>query len=253
MKIERCANGHYYDGSRYSCCPHCGESEEAPVLKVEINEEKQMPISVPQAESAPVQQFAAAPLGEPKSEEIAALPVKNGSAEIPEELVVTQYSTEIPAAPVYEAPKAVYRPEAPAAKIYEEPKEEYSPFGSDDAKTVGIFASNTRDLDLTGWLVCRKGPGKGTDYHIFSGRNRIGGGRTMEVSMWEDRQIVEDNHVSLIYDPKNDNYWLIPGTATAFVNGELLIDARMLADYDIIGLGESELVFIPYCKSRMKW
>ena len=23
MKLERCANGHFYDGDLYSSCPHC--------------------------------------------------------------------------------------------------------------------------------------------------------------------------------------------------------------------------------------
>ncbi len=27
MKLQRCANGHFYDGDKYPTCPHCQDAE----------------------------------------------------------------------------------------------------------------------------------------------------------------------------------------------------------------------------------
>lgn len=56
---------------------------------------------------------------------------------------------------------------------------------------------------VVGWLVCIKGPSRGRDYRIRSGRNGIGRSDAMDVPIAGDDTVSRENHAFLVYEPQN--------------------------------------------------
>lgn len=128
-------------------------------------------------------------------------------------------------------------------------------YGDDDDKTISFgFFGITGIQPVTGWLVCLTGGEKGKDYRLHSGKNFIGRSNTMDVVLIDDKTISRDKHGSLTYDPKGNAFYLAPeGGNTVYLNGEMLETAQKLQTDDVITIGETDLVFIPYCKEDRKW
>jgi len=124
----------------------------------------------------------------------------------------------------------------------------------DDVKTVGIY-SKSHDADpVVGWLVCTEGTEKGRDYRLHHGRNFVGRGLTMDISIQADEQISRENHFSIVYDPKTGIFTAVSGEGTVTdINDKLLRGTEELKDDDIISVGATRLVFIAFCKENRKW
>lgn len=122
-------------------------------------------------------------------------------------------------------------------------------------KTVGVFKKEY-DLDpVVGWLVCIDGPEKGKDYRLWAKINTIGRSEKMDVCIKKDITISKDNHARLAYDPKHNNFQLIPGESTnnIYLNDEPIYTPARINAYDVIELGKSKTVFIPLCSERFSW
>ena len=122
-------------------------------------------------------------------------------------------------------------------------------------KTVGVFKKEY-DLDpVVGWLVCIDGPEKGKDYRLWAKINTIGRSERMDVCIKKDITISKDNHARLAYDPKHNNFQLIPGESTnnIYLNEEPIYTPARINAYDVIELGKSKTVFIPLCSERFSW
>ena len=125
----------------------------------------------------------------------------------------------------------------------------------DEGKTVGVFAKNLGVEPVTGWLVAISGPGKGNDYRIVSDRNFIGRSNKMGVVIKEDETISRENHAIISYNPKKQNFRLSPGEGKrlTYLNNEEVIEPVQLKPYDVIELGQTKLMFIPFCSSKFSW
>ena len=121
-----------------------------------------------------------------------------------------------------------------------------------DEKTVGIYKKRGWD-PVAGWLVCVAGPEKGRDYRLHSGRNFLGRALQMDISVADDKEISRENHCSVVYEPKRRNFFLVPGSANVYLNGQTVNESATLATGDTIGAGGSEFVFIPFCKEGREW
>jgi len=128
----------------------------------------------------------------------------------------------------------------------------FGPVGQDDNKTVGIYKKRGWN-PVTGWLVCISGPEKGRDYRLHSGRNFLGRAPSMDISITDDSQISRENHCSIVFEPKNREFLLVPGSASIYKNGSAVSEAVALVDGDTIGAGASEFVFIPFCEEGREW
>ena len=125
----------------------------------------------------------------------------------------------------------------------------------EENKTVGVFKKEY-DLDpVVGWLVCIDGPEKGKDYRLWARINTIGRSEKRDVCIRKDITISKENHARLAYDPKHNNYKLIPADSTnnIYLNDEPVYTPMQIEAYDIIELGTSKMVFIPLCGERFKW
>lgn len=125
----------------------------------------------------------------------------------------------------------------------------------DAAKTVGIFKRKMGIDPCVGWLVAVQGPTKGQDYRITAERNFIGRSETMDISITEDESIARDNHAIISYNPKNNTYRLFPGDSKrlVYLNDEEVIAPEVLKLHDRIELGETVMLFVPFCDENFQW
>ena len=125
----------------------------------------------------------------------------------------------------------------------------------EENRTVGVMFKKKGVDPVVGWLVCVKGPEKGRDYRIQSGRNTIGRSRKMDVCVAGDDSISRENHASLAYDRKANRFTLVPGEGRelVYLNGEALYQPSQLGHHDEIELGETKLHFVPFCDEKFHW
>lgn len=126
----------------------------------------------------------------------------------------------------------------------------------DDDRTIsfGFFGVAAAIQPVAGWVVCLTGGERGKDYRLHSGKNFVGRGTSMDVVLVDDKSISRDRHCSITYDPKGNTFYLSPEEGNVVsLNGEVIEKAERLNGEDKITLGETELLFIPYCKEERKW
>lgn len=133
---------------------------------------------------------------------------------------------------------------------------------SDHRATKGYFESRIspegkqQHIDpIVGWLVCIDGPDKGRDFRIKAEKNFIGRSTEMDVCISGDSRISRDNHAIVAFEPRNVEFRLYTGDARGLVylNGHMVDVPTVLKPYDEIELGDSKLLFVPFCGERFKW
>lgn len=127
-------------------------------------------------------------------------------------------------------------------------------FDDDEVKTVAKFHVESGTQPVVGWLICVQGSDKGCDYRIYAGVNRAGRGDAADIRFYGDEQISRGVHFLIIYDPKQNLFFLTPGEGTITrLNGEMLTQPQELKPYDRIEAGETAFDFIPYCIGGHHW
>ncbi len=125
---------------------------------------------------------------------------------------------------------------------------------SDDPRTLSPFSSFSGTDYVTGWLVCIEGPEKGRDYRIHYGFNYVGRSVVSDICVADDKSIAGEKHCSLVYDPKTNSFYVLPGKGTIiFHNDKLLEKKAELNSGDLLSIGESVFEFVPFCKGERKW
>ncbi|MCG6861053.1 MAG: protein kinase [Chromatiaceae bacterium] len=90
---------------------------------------------------------------------------------------------------------------------------------------------------------------------IHTERNYIGRAPTMDIAVTGDPAISRDDHAVLSCNPKRHTFRLAPGDSRGIVylNDEEVDSATELQPYDRIELGETKLLFVPFCGERFAW
>ena len=127
--------------------------------------------------------------------------------------------------------------------------------GPEEGRTIAVDMKKVGIDPVVGWLVCIKGPSRGRDYRIRSGRNGIGRSDAMDVPIAGDDTVSRENHAFLVYEPRKRSFSIRPGDGRGLVylNGEEVIQASDIKNYDIIELGETQLLFVPLCGEKFHW
>lgn len=122
-------------------------------------------------------------------------------------------------------------------------------------ETVRVMPAKMGIDPVVGWLVCVKGPEKGRDYRIRSERNFIGRGSSMDICIAGDERISRDKHAILTYNPKSGTFSLANGEARGliYLNGAEVGNPVALQPYDLIEMGASGFMFMPFCSERFQW
>lgn len=126
---------------------------------------------------------------------------------------------------------------------------------ADMGTTVAVMRKKTGMDPVVGWLVCVSGPDKGRDFRIRSERNGIGRGTDMAICISGDETISRDNHAYISFNPRKGTFRVGPGDGRGmtYLNGEEVDIPQPLNAYDLIELGQSQLLFIPLCGERFNW
>ncbi len=122
-------------------------------------------------------------------------------------------------------------------------------------KTVGIFEKIMNIEPVAGWIVCIEGPDKGRDFQIKARNNSIGRSENMDICISGDPTISRENHARLSYDLKNNDFYIIPlePTNNIYLNNQPVYVPTKLSAYDLLELGESKFLFVPFCNDKFKW
>jgi hypothetical protein len=123
-----------------------------------------------------------------------------------------------------------------------------------DERTVGFFEERLHMDPLVGWLVCKDGPERGRDWRLHTGRNHIGSSFDMDVAISGDSMISREKHCSVVYDPKHDEFLIVPGAGTiTYYKGVAITEPVALESGDEFSAGHTVFVFIAYCKGERNW
>lgn len=108
---------------------------------------------------------------------------------------------------------------------------------------------------VVGWLVCIAGAEKGKDYRIHAENNYIGRGDTMDIQIHNDATISRDHHAVISYDPRTRIFYFSPGPGRNIVrlNDEGIFMTQKIKARDIIEIGETKLMFLPFCGEEFNW
>lgn len=272
MNLCRCENGHFYDKEKYPTCPHCkggsASDEKRTVSWWDKNgsDGATVPVdNIPDKPSISVQQ-------------------KENPFE--KEGVGSQPAVQqIP----FNTPPAVRGFSANDITIGvdngDTPTVPWDPNQSgddDDDHTVGFFDDvftdttkkatkgpvipgmpaqasvqhvNKVSTPCVGWLVALGGEHIGTDFRLKVGKNFIGRSPKMDIALTEDKSVSRERHAIVVYDPKSNMYLIQPGESSslAYHNNNLLLTPEKLEAYDMITVGDVNLLFMPLCGAKFSW
>lgn len=122
-------------------------------------------------------------------------------------------------------------------------------------KTMPAYGLKNGREPVVGWLVCVQGHDKGADYRLFPRINTVGRGPKNDVQIKGDETITSEAHARIAYADKNNEFYLVPGESlnVIYYNGAPIFNPQKLSAYDRITLGQSEVVFVPFCNDRFVW
>ncbi len=125
----------------------------------------------------------------------------------------------------------------------------------DDERTVAAFMKEAGIDPVVGWLVAVNGQNKGNDYRIHSDNNYIGRNSNMDICIRGDETISKENHASIAFHTRSGKFFFIPGNSRNIVhiNGNAVFTTTELAPHDIIELGMTSFVFVPFCGEKFDW
>lgn len=108
---------------------------------------------------------------------------------------------------------------------------------------------------VVGWLVCLAGPDRGRDYRLHAEKNYIGRSPAMDVVIQNDNSVSRDKHGVVVFDPRRKSFWTLPGDAAGLVylNGEVVYSPTQMNADDVLELGQTKLVLVPFCGERYHW
>ena len=134
--------------------------------------------------------------------------------------------------------------------------------GEGSAPKTRIFGGSDEDLKyyqdpVVGWLVIVEGPGIGAFRPIFIGSNTIGSDPGQRIPIdFGDEFISREEQAYIRYDTDDRQFLFIPNLAKTNVvsidNVKPTSAVRMMP-YDIISMGDTRLVFIPFCGEEFDW
>lgn len=110
---------------------------------------------------------------------------------------------------------------------------------------------------VVGWLVVIGGPGLGACRAIFEGNNSVGrdGKQRIPIDFGDDA-ISSEEQAFIRYDSVDRKFLLVPNLAKTnivAVNERKPTGAVELAAMDLITMGRTQLVFVPFCGAEFDW
>src|SRR5690606_18211719 len=110
---------------------------------------------------------------------------------------------------------------------------------------------------VVGWLVVVGGPGLGAYRPIFEGNNTIGRSPNQRIPIdFGDDAISSEEQAYIRYDSAERSFLFVPNLAKTnivSVNDKRPTAAIPLQAMDVITMGRTQLVFVPFCGPEFDW
>ena len=125
------------------------------------------------------------------------------------------------------------------------------------AETVVVGGGRVADdgMCAVGWLVATSGPCRGRDFHLRPGYNFIGRDRG-KICLRGDMGVSTERDSSVIYDSETRTFYIehVLGKNVLRLNGKPVLGGGVeLSAYDVIKIGNTELMFVPLCGPHFSW
>lgn len=241
MEIIRCANGHFYDAEQCSSCPTCAK-ENGGVSPLPFETNMTAPLGGATGATAPVADYGSTvPLGGGVGAIMGTAAFGPGAGE----------TVSIPQAPVSNGVQdyGSTEPVVPTGWVKKD-EQQAAP-----APAAAAAQQNVPFRPVVGWLVCSEGNVKGADYRIHGQYNFIGRAQHMDICITGDNTISAERAAVIAYDDREKMFSFGPGTGHNLVrvNGKMIMSPTILEPYDEVTIGETKLVFVPFCGERFDW
>ena len=132
-----------------------------------------------------------------------------------------------------------------------------------DAKTQALRGprkpsrSEFHQEPVVGWLVVIGGPGLGAFRAVYEGNNTIGRAPTQRIAIdFGDDAISAEEQAYLRYDSTDRQFLFVPNMAktnVVAVNDLKPTAAVKLSAMDVITMGQTQVVFVPFCGDEFDW
>lgn len=110
---------------------------------------------------------------------------------------------------------------------------------------------------VVGWLVIVGGPGIGNYRPVFEGNNTVGRSSTQRIPLdFGDDAISSEEQAYIRYDSSDRSFLFVPNLAKTNVvslNDKRPTGAVELRQMDVIVIGRTQLVFVPFCGTEFDW
>lgn len=274
MNLSRCDKGHFYDKEKYAVCPHCagGAAADQSLTSVFV-QDTPGPAAMPMNAAMPagaaipsISDAVTAPLQDPSG-----LPIAELSADQP--TVAMNSDFDMPTVPLQKQEQnSIFTidnqlqgnivteggssEEDHTVAYFDNVFSNVMPASSGaDAYSSQNHGVNKVSTPCVGWLIAIGGNHIGTDFRLKVGKNFIGRNKNMDIALTEDKSVSRDKHAIVVYEPKEHLYLVQPGESSSLVykNNKVVLNPESLEAYDMVTVGEVNLLFMPLCGERFSW
>lgn len=263
MKLQKCSNGHFYDGDKYATCPHCSGG--------------QKPAQSPGSGTIPLSQYSSdsaedvtRPLNVAGAGMNQGIPTHVGETE---EIDVTipmggsgwaSKDGGFSSNPVASSARGGMDPTMPVGRSGFTQNAHAVPAGNsepvEDGPTVGFYPPIVTTSGETlqppvGWLVCVSGKQAGREFRLIAGRNTIGRDAGNAVQISGEETVSRSNHAAVVYEPRQNKFFAVPGESRslAYLNNDVLLSQTEMKKNDRLEIGKAVLMLIPCCDDTFHW
>ncbi|MCR5162099.1 MAG: FHA domain-containing protein, partial [Lachnospiraceae bacterium] len=112
---------------------------------------------------------------------------------------------------------------------------------------------------IVGWLVAIDGPDMGRDFKLFADKNYIKraqyGNVTTRDILLNDETVSRNNHAVVAFYAATEQFFCAGGDARELfsLNNEPVLETRILKKGDILTVGKTKLMFVPFCGEMYHW
>ncbi len=270
MNLSRCEKGHFFDKEKFETCPHCAQGVQSDdSLTTIFTEEFDGGFDVTQPldiQTTPTEMTTGAPSYQ-NQDVTEAVDIQNKVPTNPSSGKIFDNPIIEPKGRIFDDPIA-----EPKDKVIVKPLDDF-----DDDHTVAFYddifstpsekkkvSSNVSQspagrhavsTPCTGWLIALDGCHVGQDFHLKAGKNFVGRDASMDIVLDGDKSVSRNKHAIVVYEPKQHLYIVQPGESSelVYLNNNVVLNPMQLKAYDIITVGDVNLLFIPLCGERFNW
>jgi hypothetical protein len=220
-------------------------------IKTGKNNEGAEKMSTPENDKAAKAANTAPQAAEPPPLPSAADAAKEARGGTPNVPPVAQNAAKLDAAP-------------PTTRVVRQHKPSATPAATeDDARTKlvrgrqPVQRGDFNQDPVVGWLVIVGGPGIGSFRPIFEGNNTVGRSTSNRVPVdFGDDTISGEEQAYVRYDSADRSFLLVPNlskTNVVSINDKRPTSAVPMQAMDVITMGRTQLVFVPFCGPEFDW